>query len=106
VKPVPLQGKQLLKLGLAFAMVPAALFFPAVAALTVCPPSYGPALMTTLAIGFICSWSFAIVLLSKARMLSHDDLAVLAFLWVGIAISALGISFTIWAFARSFMHRP
>ncbi len=96
-----LSGNRLLVPGLLLAATPTGLFFPALAFLTVCPPSYGPAVMKGLAVAFCISWGFAIVLLIKWRLLGSDSLTAATLAWVGIAVSVSGIAFTVWLLAKT-----
>jgi hypothetical protein len=89
-----------LKWGMALAAIPAVLFFPAFAALSICPPSYGPMVMKVLIVVFLFSWSFAIGFLLRARNLNSGDMAVITAAWMGISVSAVGIAFTVFAITR------
>ena len=86
--------------GLALAVIPVLLSYPAIAFLAVCPPSYGPMLMTIVAIAFCVSWGVAIVMLAKARPLYINNLAAMIILWGGIVISISGSVFTTWLLAK------
>jgi hypothetical protein len=91
---------RLMKCGLALAIIPAALFFPAVAFLAVCPPSYGKSAMTILAIGFIGSWATAIALSLRALILHSRDRATIVAAWCGITISAVGLAYAVYGIAK------
>jgi uncharacterized membrane protein len=93
-----------MRLGLALAFIPAVLFFPAVAFLTVCPPAYGRLAMVIFSTGFICSWIAAIASLVRARGVRPHDGPTLVALWLGVAISVSGLALTIYGISKS-LHR-
>ena len=55
-----------LRSSLAYVLVPIILFYPSVAALTICPPAWGPSVMGTLAVAFIASEGLGLRHLSRS----------------------------------------
>jgi hypothetical protein len=94
--------KHLLAWGLGLATAPAILFFPAVAFLTVCPPSYGRVATMTLSAVFVITWLITITVLVRVRRLGSRDAAISAGVWPGIGLSTLGVAFTIYGVPGSF----
>ena len=64
ISPEVVEGREprkaLLFRALPFALLPAVLFVPALAILTVCPPAFGPFLMCLLAAAFVASEAHAV----------------------------------------------
>ncbi len=86
-----------LRNGILLAFVPAFLFLPATAFLTVCPPDYGPTAMKDLAVGFILSelcalWNLCHLIPAKPGE-GHIRAAALA----GIVVAVFVLAITSWA---------
>ena len=88
--------RQVLRRGIGFCVVPAILFLPTVAALTVCPPTYGIFIMKSLAITFIASAAYGIFRLALLAERAMDFESVVGFL--AIAIGLLVIAVCVWGF--------
>lgn len=82
--------------GLLIAAIPALLFFPAVAFLTVCPPKYGLLGMTTMGVGFLCVEVWAVWKLFRVVQRKLDWINVSAIL--GLLLAALVLAATAWGF--------
>ena len=88
--------------GVGFCIIPALLFFPAVAVLTVCPPVFGIAIMKILAGVFILSAVCGIIALMPVFFRKPD------FTWgVAIAVICVGllvIAACVWGFVAPLRH--
>jgi hypothetical protein len=90
------ERKHHLTQGFLVASIPALLFFPAVALLTVCPPIYGLLGMRILGAGFLCAELWAGWKLFRVVRRKPDWMSGLAIL--GLLIAALVLAATAWGF--------
>jgi hypothetical protein len=97
------ERKSLLGLGLLLASIPAILFFPAFALFTICPPQYGPVVMTVILILFAASEVVAGLKLSRIVRRPLDWVSSGAV--VGLLVALIVLLGVAWGFIAPYFAR-
>ena len=82
--------------GALFTLLPAALIFPALRLLVICPPSYGAFLAIAVIVIFVAAESYGLVRIFKCLIGKWDLTAIGSILCAAVGLSMLLLLFGIW----------